>query len=374
MRIVYGVFGHGRGHATRTAAVLPELSRRHEVQIFAGGDAYDALSTRYRIVRIPALGYGYAESGRCSDYVTLRNNVWHVLDILLRGPTFQSVQEAMQDFRPDVVISDAEPWTHHVARRLGIPRIGFDHFGIMAYCRPTIPWGDRIRSRRDVLIYRHLTGRPERVIVSSFYHAPPSRPGVAVVGPLLRDEVLKARPTRGTYLLAYFNKGEHQFTPQVQRALHEIDLPVLVYGTPRQGADGKLSFRPPSDLPFLEDMAGSRAVISTAGNQLVGEALHLGKPLLVMPEDSVEQRLNAASLARMGVGMQVRQRDFSADVIREFLGNEASYVETIRQWKRDGRREAIDTIERFLAELTGIGRVQGSGVRVQVGGGRGRGS
>jgi UDP:flavonoid glycosyltransferase YjiC (YdhE family) len=39
MRIAHGVFGYGRGHATRAAAVLPELETRHEVRIFAGGDA-----------------------------------------------------------------------------------------------------------------------------------------------------------------------------------------------------------------------------------------------------------------------------------------------------------------------------------------------
>lgn len=356
MRISYGVFGYGRGHATRTAAVLPDLCARHDVQIFAGGDAYDALFSQYPVIKIPTLGYAYAKGAKRSNYLTLKQNLWHVSDILFRGPAFQAILKEMQEFRPDVVISDAEPWTHRAARRLGIPRIGFDHFGIMVYCKPGIPWGDRIRSRRDVLIYRILMGRPQRVIVSSFYPAPPKYPGVRVIGPLLRDEVLEIRRVRGPHLLVYFNKGEHQLTPHVERALRAVNLPMLVYGTARVGVDGNLTFRPPSNLPFLEDMARCRAIVSTAGNQLVGEAMHLGKPLLVTPEDCVEQRLNASSLARLGIGMQVRHRDFSAGVVREFLANEPRYLEQISRHLRDGRQEALETIEQFLRELAGAPR------------------
>ena len=353
MRITYGVFGYGRGHATRAAAVLPDLVCRHEVQILAGGDAYDALVAQYPVTRIPTLGYVYTRRGRCSEYLTLKRNFWHGMDILFGGPGLQAVLEAVRDFRPDVVISDAEPWTHRVACRLGIPRISFDHYGILVYCKPDIPWRDRLRSRRDTFIYSALMGQPDRVIVSSFYHAPPRRPGVCVVGPLLRDEVLRLRPARGTHLLVYFNKGEHQLTPPIESALRQLDLPVVVYGAGRQGNDGNLSFRPPSNLPFLEDMAACRAVLSTAGNQLVGEAMHLGKPLLVMPEDCVEQRLNAAYVERMGIGRQARAEELTAPMIREFLADEQTHLCGIRRHARDGRREALETIERCICELTG---------------------
>jgi uncharacterized protein (TIGR00661 family) len=238
-----------------------------------------------------------------------------------------------------------------VACHLRIPRIGFDHFGIMVYCKPRIPFGDRIRSRRDVLIYRWLMGKPDRIIVSSFYDAPPRWPRVRVVGPLLRDEVLSATPTLGTHLLVYFNKGEHQLTPRVEGALRASGEPMMIYGTRRRGRDGNLDFRPPSNLPFIEDMASCRAIISTAGNQLVGEAVHLGKPMLVIPEECVEQRLNAAALEWQGFGMRVRQCEFSVAHLQTFLANQPQYQERIRSAARNGRAEAVEAIEEFLAEL-----------------------
>jgi uncharacterized protein (TIGR00661 family) len=353
VRIAYGVFGYGRGHATRTASVLPDLMQRHEVQIFAGGDAYDQLATEYPVVRIPTLGYAYGRNGKTSTWLTAKQNAWHIFEMVFRGPEFQEVRDKILDFRPDVVISDAEPWTHRVARHLRIPRIGFDHFGVMVYCKPDIPFKDRIQSRRDVLVYRWLMGRPERIIVSSFYDVRPRWPSVRVIGPLLRDPVLEAQPRRGEHLLVYFNKGQYQFTANVETALREIGVPVLIYGTQRRGKDGNLHFKPASNIPFVEDMASCRAIVSTAGNQLVGEAVQLGKPMLVMPEDCVEQRLNASSLESMGLGMQVPHAAFDVEVLRRFLASESYYLDNIRRSVRNGRREAVETIEQFIRELTG---------------------
>jgi uncharacterized protein (TIGR00661 family) len=352
VRILYGIFGYGRGHATRALAVVPELRSRHDVTIVAGGDAYDAVSPHHPVVRIPTLRYEYGHRGRRSLSRTLGENLRLVRDIVFRGPSMSGLERLVRDVRPDVVISDADPWTHTLAARRGIPRISFDHFGILAYCRPPIAVADRLRSMRDVLAYRGLMGRPDRVIVSSFYDGGIREPHVRFVGPLLRQEVLSAIPVRGDHLLAYFNRGDHQLSPQIERAMQELGIPVVVYGTTRRGEDRNLSFRPPSNRPFIEDLAACRAVFSTAGNQLVGEAMWLRKPLLVMPEHTVEQRLNAAAVERLGIGMQVHHEQVTCDSFRRLLADEERYGEAAVRGARDGRVEAITALESFARELT----------------------
>src|SRR4051812_1916808 len=177
MRIIYGVHGYGRGHATRTLAILPELCKRHQVLIVAGGDAHSAIWPDYQVVRIPTLGFAYGRgTGKRSNWHTLRRNLSGFLDLKLRGPVFEMVQGTVEEFAPDVVISDAEAWTHHVAHRLRIPRISVDHIGIMAYCRPPVEWRDRLEAKWDTAVYRQLMRRPDRIIVSSFYDAAPRRP------------------------------------------------------------------------------------------------------------------------------------------------------------------------------------------------------
>jgi len=125
----------------------------------------------------------------------------------------------------------------------------------------------------------------------------------------------------------------------------------VIYGTEREGVDGNLVFERPDDERFIDRLASCRAVISTAGNQLVGEAMFLGKPLLVKPEDSVEQRLNAAAVARLGIGMQVRHRDFTPEVLHRFLRAEASFRDRALTLARDGRAEALAALEGFAREL-----------------------
>jgi len=351
MRIVYGVFGYGRGHATRALGVLPQLARRHELLVFAGGTAYEMLVKHHPVVRIPTLSYAYGEKGTLSAWLTVQRNLSRVADVLFSGSGFRDVLDTMRDFQPDLAICDVDPWTHQAAARLGVPRISFDHYGILAYCRPPIPSGDRLRHARDRLAYRLLTGRPDRIVVSSFYDAPAMRPDVRFVGPLLRDAVLRARPRRGEHLLAYFNQPE-LLTPRVEEALHALGLPVLAYGTGRSGRTGPLEFRPPADQAFLDDLAGCRAVVGTAGNQLVGEALYLGKPMLVMPEDSVEQRLNAAAVERLGIGLHTSRDRFSLSILRQFLDGAHTFSEISRARARDGRAQAIAALEAFSRELT----------------------
>ena len=65
------------------------------------------------------------------------------------------------------------------------------------------------------------------------------------------------------------------------RTLREIEEVVGGVGSWRllvQSEDYEQSKR------FVDDLAGSAAMIGAAGNQLIGESLYLGKPLFVMPE------------------------------------------------------------------------------------------
>jgi uncharacterized protein (TIGR00661 family) len=351
MRILYGVLGHGRGHATRALAVLPHLVNRHEVLVVAGGDAYHTLaSAGYAVRAVRSFTYAYGSRGERSLLTSIARNGSTLFQVAFGGPAMRSLLDDVRGFGPDAAICDAEPWTHAAARRLGIPRISFDHFGVLTYCRPAIAPEDRLRILRDTAGYRLMVGKPEQVIVSSFFDAP-AEPGVRVVGPLLRDEVCALSPERGGFLLAYLNRGEHQLVPHVEAALRAARVPVIVYGTARKGTDGTLEFRPPSNETFLRDLASSRAVFSTAGNQLVGEALYLGKPMLVMPEHTPEQRVNALALERMGAGQKVRFSEISGQILRSFLAREDEYRERIPKHVRDGRKDALAALEGAISSL-----------------------
>src|SRR5262249_34099148 len=130
-----------------------------------------------------------------------------------------------------------------------------------------------------------------------------------------------------------------------------LGLPVHIYGSDRRGRAGRLTFLPPRDLPFLEDLARCPAVISTPGNQLVGEGLFLQKPLLVLPQRCVEQRMNALAIERLGIGQKIRPHEFTLPTLRNFLDRLDVYRQRMAGQFRDGLPEALAAIDQFLAEL-----------------------
>jgi len=336
MRIAWGVMGYGRGHAMRTLAVLPTLAAEHDITVFAGGDAYEILAPLYPTVRIPTLGYAYADGGQSYSLTrTLGRNAGPLSDLLLRGPGLEQVEREFKARGIEVVISDSEAWTHRAAARLRIPRISFDHVGVIAWCKPHFPPDLWLAGVRDGIGYRQLMGEPDRVLISSFY-----------------DAVRRTVPRDGGYLLAYFNKGMHQYQAHVDRALRLLDVPVIVYGTNLRGVSDNLDFRPPSNEWFLHDMAGAMGVISTAGSNLIGEAMYLKKPLLVVPEPAFEQRLNAHIVERMGVGQRARLADLTPSDIDRFLGNLDWLRSNLASENvRDGRDAAIELLRRDIHEL-----------------------
>ncbi|MGB0714818.1 MAG: glycosyltransferase family protein [Phycisphaerae bacterium] len=364
MRIVYGVHGYGLGHATRSMAVLPSLCRRHDVLILAGGDAYQAIGQEFPVSPVPALGYRYRSAGQRSTFLTLRAGLPVLFDVLDRGPTYTMVENLVHEFSPDLIITDAEVWTAWVGKRLQIPRISFDHYGLMAYFSPTMGFVDRMLNARDARIYRLVANNPERILVSSFYDAPANRSGVKIIPPLLRKEVLDIKSTQEDHLLVYLNNGKHLYTDKLHQTLTRLQLPVVVYGTPKVGREGNVEFRPRGNQSFLKALASCRALICTAGNQLVGEAIYYRKPLLVMPEDCVEQRCNALAVERMNIGRQTILDRLSAEVIHAFLAEESTYRENMEPYARDGSKEALDAIEEFASELVDfdVSRTEGRSV------------
>ena len=353
MRILYSVHGYGRGHATRTMAVLPHLMRpgRH-ILCLAGGDAFRTLAPEFPAVQIPTMGFSYQpRSGRLSLAATVLHNLPAALDLAFKGPVFNFVRDVMRDFRPDVVISDAEAWSHRVAEHLQIPRISFDHFGLLAHCRPRFDLRDRIPALAHAWCYRWLTRKPDRALVSSFHHAPSRNPDVHVIGTLLRPAVQSAVSVPGEHLLVYFNRGLDQFRPGTLDVLRSLQIPVRVYCCEDREKIDQVTFHVMHPQAFITDLASCRAVLSTAGNQLVGEAIHLRKPLCVLPEDCVEQRMNAAAVERMGIGMRLHPARLTTAALQSFLGQIEIYQERMTANGCDGTLDAARRLEQFLEQL-----------------------
>jgi uncharacterized protein (TIGR00661 family) len=352
--IVYAMCGEGRGHATRARAVVEALCARHELTLFASECAFEMLSGHFsrtradvRLVQIPGLQFGYSSPGRVDLFRTLglaAHFRWAVNDYVEQ--TLPELERA----RPDLVIADFEPIVPRAARRLGVPFVSFDHQHFLVVSDlSALPFSVRQQANLSAPFVRALYDWQRATIVSSFYRAPlkPAHRDTTWVGTLIRSELLPIQPTHGRYLVAYMRRHA---APETLAALAASGREVRVYGLGARPSEGTLRFCAIDERRFIEDLAGCDAVVSTAGNQLVGEALFLRKPLLVMPEAwNFEQSVNAYFLEQSGAGWAERG-SLTPARLGAFLEATATLRAKIRPDAVCGNEAAVAALERHLGQ------------------------
>ncbi len=320
--IFLSMSGEGRGHATRVRALVEALRHEHRLVLFASGDAFELLHPLYgggsvRVQRIPGLRFEYRSDGRLDYLHTLR----HALGYVRRLPALvPELESHIAKAQPDLVITDFEPALPRAAKRRGVPFLSLNHQHFLAACDlASVPARLRWHALYMAAIVRAYYSGQCETIVSSFYRLP-LRSGTrntTQVGVLLRPGVLHRSPFQADHLVAYWRRYA---TPAMLEALAATGREVRVYGLGARPSLGRLSFRPIQEERFLDDLASCAALIGTAGNQLVGEAMYLGKPILAMPEpNNFEQYINAHFIQREGAGQWLEPSRFDRASVAKFL-------------------------------------------------------
>lgn len=350
-RIFYSVAGEGRGHATRVRTVVEELRHEHDIVLLAPHVAYEFLNDVYQdsrevqVRQIPGLQFCY--KNRRVNYCS---SIWQSLPYLRGLSTLvNSMERMLIEEQPDLIITDFEPALPRAARRLGLPFISFDHQHFLTtYDLSSLSWPLWMKAQSiGVTIDLFYTGQRE-TIVSSFFSAPlrPGRENVTSVGVMLRRELQHVNPSDEGHLLVYLRRFA---PPRLMEALRRCGREVLIYGLGELPRDGNLRYFEVSESGFLEDLINCHALISSAGNQLVGEALGLRKPVLALPEEgNFEQSVNAHFLDQTGYGQSGDPDTFTDEHLNQFLDQVPEFCERIDPQSVIGNAEALAAIRRHL--------------------------
>lgn len=350
-KIFFSLSGEGRGHATRVRALVESLRAEHQVAIYASGDAYRFLAPLYRsssvrLHRVGGLRFHYTPNRR----LDFRKTSWEAIRFARRLPLLvRMLERRLVDERPDLVIADFEPALPRAARRLSIPFLSIDHQHFLTtYNLSSLPVWLRAHAALMSLIVRAICSGQQHTVVSSFYF-PPLRSNcssVTQVGVMLRPEILATKPENQSHLVAYWRRFA---PPNVMDALRESGREVRIYGLGNRPRSGNLVFQAISEQNFLDDLASSSALISTAGNQLVGEALFLGKPVLAFPEArNFEQYINAHFLAQSGAGAWAEMERVSPMHVSGFLERLDEFRGRIQRSRMNGLPATLAALRQFL--------------------------
>src|SRR5512140_1193835 len=350
MKILYGVVGEGMGHATRSTVVIEHLlSRGHEVHIVASGRAKDFLHTRFPNVH-GIWGYTIAyEANEVRNWQTIVQNLKGAISGWPQN--IRAYFELVEQFRPDVVVSDFETFSWMFAKSHNLPLVSLDNMQIINRCRhdPELLNGFEADYQIANGIVKAKLAGAFHYIITTFFYPEVRKARTTLVPPVLRPEILAARREEGEHLVVYQTSTTNQ---ALMEALAHSGVPCRIYGVRRElredQVEGNLTFRPFSERGFIDDLRTSRAVISGGGFTLLSEAVYLHKPILSVPMGGqFEQILNARYLERLGYGMYARE--VTPDILADFLQRIPACQQALAGYHQDGNEKTKAVLEDQLA-------------------------
>lgn len=359
MRILYGVVGEGMGHAMRSRVILDELTKKHDVQVVVSGRAYDYLQARagehLQVKRI----WGYSlvyEDNEVQNFKTLLQNVKGAIS---GWPTnVRAYFDLAEKFEPDVVISDFESWSYLFAKSHRLPVLSVDNMQIVDRCAhaPEIVEGHTTEMALTKAIVKAKVAGALHYYITTFFYPPLRKADTSLHPPVLRPEILSAQTQAGDHLLVYQTSTSNKSLIEVLRA---CGRECRIYGLRRDLnedlVDGNLRYRPFSEGAFIDDLRSARGVVASGGFTLMGEAVYLKRPMLVVPiRKQFEQVLNARYLEAEGFGLGVDE--VNAANLGRFLEGVPDFQTNLARYSQDGNTSLLTALDQGLAQAAAAPR------------------
>ena len=348
MNILYGVPGEGLGHATRSKVVIAHLlAQGHEVRVVSSSRAFALLAAAFpgRVLEIRGfhLAYrGLAVSRLRTARLTLRTAPQ---DLIIN---FRQYLSLLGGFTPDVVISDFESFSYLFAKIHGIPVLSIDNMQVINRARldVAIPEGERENYGLAKNIVRFKLPRSRHYFVTTFFYPPVRKKNTTLVPPILRPEILAARPTPGNFVLVYQSAATQQnLVAQLQQLPEQL---FRVYGFNKAESHGNVQLCAFSEAGFIADLAACRAVLTNGGFSLISEAVYLHKPVCAVPIPAqFEQWLNATEIARCGYGLHLEA--ITVDGVRDFLAALPTFEAALAGYAQQGNEVLFAALAEALA-------------------------
>jgi uncharacterized protein (TIGR00661 family) len=342
--LLYGVNGEGAGHSTRAKEVISHLQRRgHVVHVVSFDRGLTNLRRDFEVTEIHGWRLTYVNN-RVRYRRTIATNL---LGARKTAASVAHLKELCDDWNVSLVITDFEPLSSHVGHRRHIPVISIDNQHCLTNAAVSYPRQYRADAAAAKMVVRLMVPRADAYLVTSFFSAPVTWRNTFLFPPILRDSVLRANPQAGEHVLVYVTSP----APALARLLVSVRGRFVAYGFGREGQDGNVLFKKPSQDGFLEDLINAKAIVANAGFSLVTEALHLGKPYLAVPvEHQFEQIFNAYWLEKVGYGAY--WEELNRERVESFLYNLPYYRENLAAYPRQGNEALLAKLDSLICEHT----------------------
>ncbi|MDX5346369.1 MAG: UDP-glucuronosyltransferase [Hymenobacteraceae bacterium] len=350
MRILYGVPGEGMGHATRSKVIISHLLEQgHEVQVVSSARAFTFLDKSFpgRVHEIKGYHIAY-KNAKVSKLGTAMLALKTAPENLQKN--FHRYRQLLEQEKPELIISDFESFTYLFAKYHRLPIISIDNMQVINRCTLDVPVPKEERNNLSIAknIVKAKVPRSDHYLIASFFDAPVCKERSTLVPPIIRKEILQAKPSVKDHILVYQTSTSQANLVESLQQLPEEKF--YVYGFNKDEQHGNVQLKAFSEEGFICDLATAKAVMANGGFSLLSEAVYLHKPICSVPiAGQFEQFLNAAYIEKLGYGRHFSS--FNADEIKAFLYDLPKFRENVQQYRQEGNEELFQKLDEVMREV-----------------------
>ena len=351
MKILYGVPGEGMGHATRSKVIITYLvAQGHEVQVVSSSRAFQFLTQAFP-------GWVHEIKGYHLAYSNAAVSVLRTAALTLRTApenlqvNFHRYRTLLEQFSPDLIISDFESFTYLFAKYHRLPVISIDNMQIINRCAfdITIPATERNNYAIAKNIVKGKVPNSQHYLIATFFKVPLHKERTTLVPPIIRAEILAAKTARHDHILVYQTSTSQKNLVTLLQQLPQEKF--LVYGFNKEEQHGNVQLKAFSEMEFIRNLATAKAVLANGGFSLLSEAVYLHKPICSVPiANQFEQFLNGAQVQKLGYGRHFPE--LSPDALKAFIYDIPVFQENISQYQQDGNKVLFAELDKQLAAVS----------------------
>ena len=333
MKILVGICGIGNGHINRQTCVIEYLLEcRHTVVIATTGNNSDFFKERFpnvKVINISIPWISCNEKGidfKDSLNKYINSNTDQYKNFFEFGI---DVNDAFNGI-PDIVITDYEPNVAQYSYAVGIPLICMEQQSKFLYLNEEKI--DNFSIIEEIRRIDYFFPKFDFKIISSFFPININDKKVKIVSPIIRN--MKQIEKKKNQVLVYFSPYSDSFKYKlILDAISKIKYLNFIVYTKQQFDEfysNNIIFKSFGEI-FINDLQQSIFLISTAGHQLLSEAISINLPLYLIPLDSYEQNYNALMVEKYKIG--IIGEKINKNEIETFYNNLNFYSNNINIFK-----------------------------------------
>lgn len=358
MRIVFIIQGEGRGHITQALALEDILLKAgHEVSDVIIGTCnrrniptFFSRKTKAQIHKIESPNFYFDKNHKSINLKsTFSKNVLKIPRFLTE---LKTIHQVVRESRADTVINfyDVLGGFYFLLYRPKLKRICLAHQYLASHSQFPFEEGYPLQKFLFKFNNRITSCFAHKRLALSFQSLPHEKKKLYVIPPLIRKEVLKVKPTRGDYILAYVvNKGYgydilkwHEKNPKVKINCFWDNYDKPDEWSPREN----ITFHHINDAKFIDLLANCMGYVSTAGFESICEAMFLEKPVMMVPvKGQYEQLCNALDAQKVGAGIVAKE--FNLDELFIHISSQSKKTQEFKNWVRSNQELILKEIEGF---------------------------